>query len=498
MANKETTGAVLPQREIECFLGVFAVTLILIFSSVVYGVGLLRPYGLAPISFCKLFCLAGLHEIIGMSWTYDAAMAWWRAGLWPDVKYVFYSVVVFSSFVALWLAELASRPPAKIRHILGSRFVGFHEVSRKAEKAVVKALKGEIKLSGKGLNIHPNVALSRDRESRHVLFIGSTGGGKTAIMLPLIKQAQDRGDIVLVFDNKGDFTAHLSGLILAPWDDRCIGWAVGEDIENKEDAETLAARIIQETGNEPMWAQGARMILVAFIVKAQKEKNKSWDFSDIIKDLKSADSIKIKQVVDKYNPLASMFVTDPSSKTTISFLVQVMAFMAPVAALAKAWEGKKKISFRRWLTGQLRAGKANTVILQSNSRYSETTKAYIHSVLETLASIVNSPELPDSRERRIWLFMDEVPQLGQVIKLSEFLEIGRSKGCRVVLGIQSISQVKEIYSDNIADSWLSMVGTTVLCRTQGKDSPKWLSELIGNRKIEKLTVSTSFSEPPAG
>ncbi|WP_031482023.1 type IV secretion system DNA-binding domain-containing protein [Maridesulfovibrio frigidus] len=498
MANKEASGELIPQRELDYFIIVFVVLSVVLPVMIICLAGFFQPYGLSSKSFFMLFCGAGAHKFVGTSWSYEAAMTWWRAGLWPHVAYVFYGVVIFSGIIALWLAEFASRPPAKIRHILGSRFYGFYEGSRKAEKAVVKALKGEIKFSGKGLNIHPSVSISRDRETRHFLIIGSTGGGKTTIIIPMVKQIQERGDIIIIFDNKGEFTGLLPGVIMAPWDDRCIGWAVGADIVNKQDAETLAARLIHENGNEPMWAQGAQMILVAFIVKAQQEKSKKWDFLDIINDLKSSDSNRIKQVVDVHNPLASMLVADPGSKTTLSFLVQVMACMAPVAALAEAWKGRDKVSFRRWLTGNIRAGKDNTIILQSNSRYSETTKAYLHSIIQTLASIINSPELSNSRDRRIWLILDEVPQLGEMVELSEFLEIGRSKGCCVILGVQSISQVKEIYSDNVADSWLSMIGTTILCRTQGKDSPRWLSELIGNRKIEKLTVSTSFSDTPAG
>ena len=499
MINKEASGEFLPQREVGYSLGIFVVALIVIPIVVICLIGFSQPYGLAPRSFIKLFCAAGIHYIQEFQWSYEPAMTWWRAGLWPQVAYAFYGIVGVSGFFSVVIAEFASRPPAKIRHILGPRVHGFKEGSRKAEKAVRKALKGDIKSSGRGINIHPNVSISRDRETRHFLVLGSTGGGKTVIIFPMIKQVQDRGDMVILFDNKGDITSHLPGLIMAPWDNRCIGWAVGLDIENKQDAETLAARLIPEGGSDPMWAQGARMILVAFVVKAQKEKPKKWDFSDIIGDLESADSNVIKEIVERYNPLASRLVDGTLAKTTSSFLVQVMAFMAPVATLAEAWKGKKKISFRRWLTEETaRVGKANTIILQGNSRYSETTKAYIQSILATLASIINSPELPDSRQRRIWLFLDEVPQLGEVSELSEFLEIGRSKGCCVVLGVQSISQLNELYSENVTDSWASMIGTSILCRTQGKNSPKWLSELIGSRRVERLSISTAVPETLLG
>ena len=299
MRNKEESGGFYPKRDYRLFIGVFVVAVFVLPLATIALIGLCQPYGLSTFLFVRHFFAAGIHLIVLNQWSYDSAMGWSRVGLWPEVTYAFYFVLGISNIIALWLAGLISRPPAKIRHIIGPRFFGFNEGPRKAEKAIRKALKREVRFSGGGICIHPNVAISRDRETRHLLVIGSTGGGKTSIILPIIRQAQNRGDMVVLFDNKGDFTSKLSGMILAPWDKRCVGWDVGRDIENKQDAETLAARLVSDGGNDPMWARGARMILVAFIVKAQREKPKVWDFSDIVGDLESADSNKVKEIVDK-------------------------------------------------------------------------------------------------------------------------------------------------------------------------------------------------------
>jgi Type IV secretion-system coupling protein DNA-binding domain len=46
------------------------------------------------------------------------------------------------------------------------------------------------------------------------------------------------------------------------------------------------------------------------------------------------------------------------------------------------------------------------------------------------------PTLSESRERRVWLFLDEFPQLPPIKQFPTFLELGRSKGIAVVIGAQ--------------------------------------------------------------
>src|SRR6202521_5683191 len=44
--------------------------------------------------------------------------------------------------------------------------------------------------------------------------------------------------------------------------------------------------------------------------------------------------------------------------------------------------------------------------------------------------------LSESPERRVWLFLDEFPQLPPIKQFPTFLELGRSKGIAVVIGAQ--------------------------------------------------------------
>jgi hypothetical protein len=436
-----------------------------------------------------------------LAWTSPAHAAhlsglggWWLAALRTSSGVAAPLSGVGGLLAGIWIA----RPGPAVQHLAG------RQISDDPRQAAAE-MEAECKISGEGLHIHPQIPISMDRETRHLIDLGSVGSGKTVTLLPLIQQAIAReNDKLLIFDNKGEFTAILPAApgaaditTLAPWDDRCVAWDIAADVPTRPDARTIAARLVPESERDPMWGLAAQSILVAVICKFQQEKPGKWDLQDVISDV-FAGYDHLRSIVMKYNPEGIYAVEDAKkTKTTQSFLITLSTFLSQVSDLASAWKGKPKISLRRWLldpdSPEYRDPRCKFLILQGNKRYKKLEQAYIQSVIAALSSIVNSPELPDSRERRLWLFLDEFPQLGKLPEISQFFEIGRSKGCRVVLGVQDVAQIRELYGRETAEAWASMIGTYLICRTQGRETPRWLSELIGQRKILRYRPSYSGS-----
>ena len=356
----------------------------------------------------------------------------------------------------------------------------------------------ECQISGSGILIHPIINISIDRETRHMFALGSVGSGKTTMILPIIAQGRKRGDRMIIHDNKGDFTAHLAGniILFAPWDRRSHAWDIGKDVLDKGDARTVAARLIPDS-SDPMWSSGSRQILVALICHCQAEHGTDWGFPEMA-GLVGIEFEQLQSIVKRFVPEATRTVEE-LNKTSQSFLIQLGAYMSPICDLATAWAGRPRFSFRRWLLdGKSSEAKQKTLVLQGNGRYQELATSYIQPIISICGSIINSPELPDSSERRIWLILDEFPQLGKLNNFSQFLEIGRSKGCRVVMGVQDIAQLRAIYDSDTVDAWSSMVGTYLIARAQGVETPDWLSRLIGQRTVRRYSSSMSSAADPLG
>lgn len=334
-------------------------------------------------------------------------------------------------------------------------------------------------------------SISADRETRHFVIMGAVGGGKTQIFIPLIAAAQARGDRCLILDNKGDYTSGFVGQIVAPWDARSLVWDIAADCSTKSQARELAARLVQES-KDPLWSNAARQVLTGIILKFQNERPGAWGFGDLAAAI-SLPQPELLAIMKNFFP-EGIRAVEEASKTTQSILINLSAYMSIVFDLADAWstpDPKKLFSFRRWLTQEGKEKSVKTVILQGNGQFSELQKSYVGGILGMMSQVINSPQIGESKTRRIWFFLDEFPQFSKIEGFSALLEIGRSKGIRVVIGLQDINQIRDLYGREQAESWMSMVGTQIFARISPGETADMVSALVGDREIERKNVSRS-------
>ncbi len=360
-----------------------------------------------------------------------------------------------------------------------------------AVRAFAQTSKEESRLSGTGLEVLPGLAVSRERETRHWLIWGSVGAGKTQTMLHLILAAIARGDGVLVLDVKGDMTAKLPGepLLVAPQDQRSLVWDVASDCRTKQDARELAARLIPKS-DDPIWSDAARDILVACVAALQATKPERWSWHDL-HETATSDADALLHFAKTYHRDAVRLLENPESRTTQSVLATFQAHMHVVAALGDAWRDSAngRFSVSRWLTRPL---PHRPVILQHDPRYPELSHAWIGGLLALLASAVGSPSLKESRERRIWIFADEFPQLPRLSHFSTFLDLGRSKGVIAVIGAQDLAQLRATYGHERADAWVGMIGTKIITQINAGRGAEEASQLIGDQEVERVERSETM------
>lgn len=386
--------------------------------------------------------------------------------------------------------KLAKRKDPYV-HVSGRRLLS----DTAATSGLAKQASEECSIHGGGLKLHPSFPfrLSLDRETRHFLILGSIGGGKTQAILPLMLAAQERGDRMIVHDTKGDFTSNLPGdpIIIAPWDTRSMAWDIAADCQTKQDARELATRLVPES-KDPMWSFAARQILVGFLISLQQQRGQEWGWRDLAA-LVPLPQPELLLLMAKYNP-EGVRAVEEASKTTQSILITLSSYMSIVFDLADAWGDKpadQRISFLDWLAGDTH--QQQTLILQNSGRFAGLSRAYIGGIIGLLSSKINSPDFEDSKTRKIWFFLDEFPQLGKLENFSPLLEVGRSKGVRVVIGAQDMAQIQKLYGDEDAQSWASMVGTQIFARINPGETADWVAKLVGDRIVERPNLSVSGS-----
>lgn len=341
---------------------------------------------------------------------------------------------------------------------------------------------------------HRGIQFSSDRWTKHMLIGGAVGGGKTTILLGILKQIFANNERAIIFDIKGDFTAKFpKAALFAPWDKRGLVWDIAKDCSTRQDARELANRLIEDS-KDPMWANASRQVLVGFIVKLQQERGTNWGWKDL-HDMLSTPEEDLAQIMMEFNPEALRAVEQAGqSQTATSILINMAAFLSIVTDLAMAWGGapaSQRFSFSEWLFNE-NIKNRRQIILQGNGRFAQLMRGYVSSIIAMLASRINSPEFSDNALRKLWFVLDEFPQIGKV-DVEPLIAVGRSKGVRVILGYQDLAQIKKIYSAEDAEAFSAMVGTQIYAKVSPGETAKKISETIHKAEIERANISRADS-----
>ena len=394
---------------------------------------------------------------------------------------------------------LATEPMDAVKHISGRRLWRGHAAIVQARRALRKA----VSLSGPGFSIAPGVTISRNDEVQHLGVFGMPGAGKSLITHYLIEQILTRGDKIIVHDTKGDVTATLPSsdfMLLAPQDQRSYAWDVAADIVSVLDARELATRLIPDS-HDPMWASAAREVLTGIIVHLQRNSPRCWTWRDLF-DAAFLPAVELASLLETAYPSAARFVEltpeGHPTRTTFGILVNTWAELASIVRpLADAWgqcPPGQRLSLRHWLVDSSNEY-PQILVLQRSPRYPALSAAWIGAAIDCIASTAASPELPDSQSRRIWLMLDEFPQLGRLRGFRQLLEVGRAKGIACVLAMQDIQQLIVLYGDSEAKTILTLLGQKIIGRMPAGPSATMVAdELIGKRDVAWKEVSTSYSD----
>ncbi|MHB8252931.1 MAG: type IV secretion system DNA-binding domain-containing protein [Acidiferrobacter sp.] len=352
-----------------------------------------------------------------------------------------------------------------------------------------------------GVHIHPLVQISCADEVKHIMIVGGTGAGKTTILWPILEEARARGDRMLVFDSKGDFTSGWPGIgqkdfmLLSPTDYRSARWQIGRDVRTRLEAQSLAETLIKEVEKgDPMWSSGARALLVGLISDLQTRLGLNWGFDDLAKTVSEtlADFEKLKAVIVREDP-ASLYILGGAdakgmTKTTHGFVVNMGAYMTHVINLGVSANDLKKNpawSVREWLRGK----QPKVAILGFGSK--SLSQAFIASIIEQAAQqLTVTPDVkPD--KRRIWFVFDEVPKAGKIPGITDAFTTLRSKGVRVIIGFQSLAQIREYYSKDTATTWAGQCSIKIIGNLGSDEDQAWGSKILGEHEVDRFQGQVS-------
>ncbi len=336
--------------------------------------------------------------------------------------------------------------------------------------------------------IAPGVPYPADLWTRHVLVVGGTGSGKSTVIKPLIEKVANSGEQMLLFDPKSEFTeSFASPEIIAPWDSRSLAWDIARDMRNPLDMRRFASTMIRES-QDPMWSNASRQLLVGLMIYLQATRGYEWGWMELA-EMVAQPQAQLLGIMKKWHPEAVRSV-EKASVTTSGILINLASFCSSIFDLAEAWGSvpiDRRISFVEWSQGK---SKFPQVILQGHGAYAELTKSYAEGIVGIFSAMVNSVEMHDNPNNKIWFIADEFAQLGK-IPVRPLFEVGRSRGVRCVVACQDFAQLEEIYGAPMVKALIGMSGTMLVGQIMQGETAEQLCKAFGAREVERANMSAS-------
>lgn len=393
------------------------------------------------------------------------------------------AAVIVAGIVAAYVARFYTR---------FGRSKGEAEFLRGTRLVEADALAELVKSSSNGAGAYTlaGVPIPAGIEMRNICAMGAMGTGKSQLMLDLADQVFERGRKSIIWDKTGEFTRLYfrpgKDVILNPFDQRYPGWNLFSEIRMVYEFEQISHSICPDpdnaTANAVYFAAGARTVIASVLRKLWSEgKRTTAEAVEVLLTLSPAEISEYLKGTD-----ASMFVSVDAAEQALgvmSTLVSAIQFLKHVP------DGQ--FSIREW------------VQRDDDTRLFITSHETVHDVLQPLVAayldiaIRATMSREETREDRLWVWLDELSSLGKIPILKISLTEARRYGVVHVIGLHNMAQLRAIYGGDLAQTQRSNLQTYVVCRVSDEETQEALSRLLGVQELDEQAEGLSFGAAPS-
>jgi len=352
----------------------------------------------------------------------------------------------------------------------------------------------------------------------HFLIAGASGSGKTTAIKLLLQSIAPRfkpgwsrtkkeGDEeepqpeqLVIFDAKGDSLSMLGRLglteenhnlfILNPYDARSAVWNLAEVMDTPAMARSLATLLIPEEKHTsaPYFYNAARELVYDVILALNFIDEKKWTLRDLLCALESREHIARVTARDRRaGVLANRILADQQhSDGVLSTLATRLGNLEQVAALWSTSTSGITFTVEKFLT------QPGVLVLGNDPVLRDSFWPLNAILLKALTKEILRRS--DTLFPRCWFVLDEFRAMEKVDCIHELLNRGRSKGASVLVGIQSIEGIVQVYEENAANDILSQCANKMFLRAGGPKTAEWAEKFFNSvRQIETTVTETTGS-----
>jgi type IV conjugative transfer system coupling protein TraD len=325
----------------------------------------------------------------------------------------------------------------------------------------------------------------RGGEMLHTVISGAVGTGKSVAILEILESVRKQGKRAIVYDPTGEFTELFyregKDVVLNPLDARSPNWNLWREIRSEFDYRTFAAALVQvKSKSDPFFEQSARTVaeeLFKRLAETGEATNKAvYD---------AAARLSLQELHSLLKGTSAANLIDPAGERTA--LSVRSSFLNSMNAFRYLHDDGGSFSIRGWTE---KTDDDSWLFIPSRRDQHEAIKPLITLWLDiAIRGVMN---LPPIREPRFWLVVDELPSLQKIEALQTAVTETRKYGLCGVFGIQSVSQMREIYGKDGAQTILGMCQTWVVLRVADSETAQYLSDTLGKADMQEKDESLSF------
>jgi len=328
-----------------------------------------------------------------------------------------------------------------------------------------------------------SVRIPRRIESSHILIMGDTGTGKSALIRQILVEIEKRGESAVIYDPALEYTPQFfdpsrGDMVLNPLDQRMPYWTPGAELRHDAEALTLAASLFPDRHNEnPFFVEGPRKIFAHLLTFHPTPEELVWWMSHPEEIDMRVKGTEYEAIIDSQSPPQRNGVLG-----SLNMVADALKLLPSEKSTTQSWSALEWSKERRgWL------------FLTSTPETRKRLLPLISLWLDTL--VLRLMNQGHANRGSVWLILDELASLQKLPQLHTAVTENRKSNNPVVLGFQGRSQLETRYGHE-AEAMLSQPATKIFLRTSEPRAAKWVSETIGEIEIERLRESRSTAHNP--
>jgi len=372
----------------------------------------------------------------------------------------------------------------------------------------------KVVLSGTSGGKAVSFGLDEDILSKHTLFVGGTGCGKSNLFYHFVKQLKAKmgtDDVMIIFDSKGDFYDKFrptprKDIVLgnAPkyrshperWnvfrEVLADGWEDREIVINTQEiCKAFFEERTENNSNNPFFPNAARDVLAMLMIalvrggdySSSKDKNDYCSMflnNEMLKAI--LDEYTVNDILEethvKYSDMARIttYIGGKGSKQAEGVLAELYSVASDI--FRGVFADKGGFSMRKFI----REKGGRTLYLEYDLS-SGSVLAPIYTLLFDLA-LKEALGRTAGAIGNVYLIVDELKLLPRLKHIDDGINFGRSLGVKIFAGLQSIEQLYADYKEADAKNIIAGFSSIYVFRANDPRTREFARDLFG----ENLTV----------